>query len=546
MARHLPVPYFNSVIGLAAGHEAQVAPLLAWYRENGVAPRFEVVPGLATVELCRELARLGCFQSGFHTSLICEPHTSGPQGMAVEKVTQATLDEFLETHAAGWGMRDPPASRPTRAAGSISRAGRSTWRASMGRRRRPASSMCTARSAIAQPAHLRALIADDELTLRNLVALFRHTTLARALGLSVPEYRLLSSLSSAPLFPAAAAATAGERARRLLELVELVEELRASGFSADELAICVGAAPLDANAERQRRLDRGRWLAESADESAGHLGVAEAHVSEDVIRGALAAAGWLPGVRRQVLAPGRRRPGLVGRPSGDVPGGRRARACRRARRSPSLPRAGTGTFELAARLEALAATDAQAGVRHAEQRCRARTAHECCLAGRGAPGSMDRDRGRDRPARALAAIARAAAFPDAAGVRRPRSARIARRNPSRLRWPRRRGNAGRRLDIRGFLSDSQRRELMAWAAAADERLVVLRRPGRPAPSPRGAGVRDGASSSTPAGTSSCSSGSSTPDELVAFLDLAAPRFHPAIQALATRPMPSWSGVRATS
>jgi GNAT superfamily N-acetyltransferase len=107
MARHLPVPYFNSVIGLAAGHEAQIAALLAWYRENGVAPRFEVVPGLATVEICRELARLGCFQSGFHTSLICEPAGNGTQNAAVEKVTRATLDEFLDTHAAGWGMRDP-------------------------------------------------------------------------------------------------------------------------------------------------------------------------------------------------------------------------------------------------------------------------------------------------------------------------------------------------------------------------------------------------------------------------------------------------------
>lgn len=107
MARHLPVPYFNSVIGLGAGHEGHVAPLLAWYRENGVAPRFEVVPGLATADLCRELSRLGCYQSGFHTSLICEPDAERPASPAVELVTRATLDEFLETHAAGWGVPDP-------------------------------------------------------------------------------------------------------------------------------------------------------------------------------------------------------------------------------------------------------------------------------------------------------------------------------------------------------------------------------------------------------------------------------------------------------
>jgi GNAT superfamily N-acetyltransferase len=108
MARQLPVPYFNSVFGLGAGHEAHIEPLLAWYREHGVKPRFEVVPGVATVELCRELARLGCFQSDFHCSLICEPDAAMADNelLAIERVTRAVLDEFLETHAAGWGMPD--------------------------------------------------------------------------------------------------------------------------------------------------------------------------------------------------------------------------------------------------------------------------------------------------------------------------------------------------------------------------------------------------------------------------------------------------------
>lgn len=108
MARRLPVPYFNSVFGLGAGHEAQVEPLLAWYREHGVAPRFEVVPGLATHDLCRELAKQGCFQSGFHTSFIREPDATLADNelLAVEHVTRAGLDEFLDTHAAGWHVPD--------------------------------------------------------------------------------------------------------------------------------------------------------------------------------------------------------------------------------------------------------------------------------------------------------------------------------------------------------------------------------------------------------------------------------------------------------
>lgn len=108
MARHLPVPYFNSVFGLDAGHEAHIEPLLAWYREHGVAPRFEVVPGLATADLCRELAKQGCFQSGFHCSFIREPDATLADNelLAIEYVTRHGIDEFLETHAAGWGVPD--------------------------------------------------------------------------------------------------------------------------------------------------------------------------------------------------------------------------------------------------------------------------------------------------------------------------------------------------------------------------------------------------------------------------------------------------------
>jgi GNAT superfamily N-acetyltransferase len=109
MARHLPVPDFNSVVGLRAGHEQHVEPLVAWYRENGVRGRFEAVPGLADVALCRELARLGYFHSGFHTSLICEADPTPPAAghIAIEQVEDtAVLETFLETHAAGWKIPD--------------------------------------------------------------------------------------------------------------------------------------------------------------------------------------------------------------------------------------------------------------------------------------------------------------------------------------------------------------------------------------------------------------------------------------------------------
>ena len=78
MARHLPVPGFNSVVGLRAGHETQIEPLIDWYRAAAVKARFETVPGYYDPALGRELARLGYYQSGFHTSLVCDPDLALP------------------------------------------------------------------------------------------------------------------------------------------------------------------------------------------------------------------------------------------------------------------------------------------------------------------------------------------------------------------------------------------------------------------------------------------------------------------------------------
>src|SRR5262245_37276936 len=73
MACRLPVPDFNMVVGLSDALAPQVEALVAWYRDAGVKPRFALVPGLCEAKVAAELARLGLCQSGFHTSLICEP-----------------------------------------------------------------------------------------------------------------------------------------------------------------------------------------------------------------------------------------------------------------------------------------------------------------------------------------------------------------------------------------------------------------------------------------------------------------------------------------
>ena len=110
MAQHLPVPSFNSIVGLRAGQEQHIEPLLAWYGGHDIKPRVEVVPALADGKIVRELARLGYYQSGFHASLMCEPGMRVAEigHPAIERVTDAAaLEEFLEAHAAGWGIPDP-------------------------------------------------------------------------------------------------------------------------------------------------------------------------------------------------------------------------------------------------------------------------------------------------------------------------------------------------------------------------------------------------------------------------------------------------------
>jgi GNAT superfamily N-acetyltransferase len=107
MARHIPSPSFNRVVGLRAGDERHIAPLAAWYREHGVTARFEMAPGDYDAALGRELARQGYYQSGFHAALICRPGdlVAVPTPADVELVTSAALmEEYLQAYVAGWGL----------------------------------------------------------------------------------------------------------------------------------------------------------------------------------------------------------------------------------------------------------------------------------------------------------------------------------------------------------------------------------------------------------------------------------------------------------
>jgi hypothetical protein len=109
MARHFPNPNFNKIVGLRAGQEGEIAPLIGWCRDNGVKPRFEILPRDGDVALTRELARLGLVASGFHTSLIRDtsPIVRAARSEDVEQVTTPqVLEEFLDAYCAGWGVPD--------------------------------------------------------------------------------------------------------------------------------------------------------------------------------------------------------------------------------------------------------------------------------------------------------------------------------------------------------------------------------------------------------------------------------------------------------
>jgi ribosomal protein S18 acetylase RimI-like enzyme len=107
LTAHLPP--FCRVIGLRAEHGAQIEPLVSWYRDHGVKPAFEMVPGHYDESLGRELTRFGFYQSRFHVSLIGEPaQVAGADGqITIEPVTEAeSMEAYLDAYVAGWQIAE--------------------------------------------------------------------------------------------------------------------------------------------------------------------------------------------------------------------------------------------------------------------------------------------------------------------------------------------------------------------------------------------------------------------------------------------------------
>jgi GNAT superfamily N-acetyltransferase len=109
MARNLPSPSFNSVVGMRKGQVDHVRHLVEWYRERGGGGRFEIAAGDHDPAVGRELARLGFFQSGFHAALVGEPDIRGsaPSEISIEQISSGReMEDFLDAYVMGWSIPD--------------------------------------------------------------------------------------------------------------------------------------------------------------------------------------------------------------------------------------------------------------------------------------------------------------------------------------------------------------------------------------------------------------------------------------------------------
>jgi GNAT superfamily N-acetyltransferase len=125
LAKNFPNPNFNRVVGLKGEQAAEIEPLVRWYRDNGAAPRFEILPREGDVALGRELMRLGLCPSSFHTALVraVDPAPDAANAV-VERVTDAAaMEDFLDAYIAGWNIPDGDGFKRNVRAGWLDRPG---------------------------------------------------------------------------------------------------------------------------------------------------------------------------------------------------------------------------------------------------------------------------------------------------------------------------------------------------------------------------------------------------------------------------------------
>jgi hypothetical protein len=161
------------------------------------------------------------------------------------------------------------------------------------------------------PAELAGLIGNgshavvpDALSLDNLSTLLRQASLARTLGISVRQSRILQRLTGIAPVPDEPPSLdlAG---RRILEFLDALDTVRASGLSIDELAWCLVGTDPDQTVRAERRLGQLRWLVElqaALREVQPADGGSGGEADEATLRTLLGTAGWPTGLTDRVIA----------------------------------------------------------------------------------------------------------------------------------------------------------------------------------------------------------------------------------------------------
>jgi hypothetical protein len=122
LARALPGPSHNRVVGLRGDLVAEVEPLLAWYAEAGIRPRLETISTYDDAALAGALVQRGYYQSGFQVVLAAAAGVAGgdPAAGGIEAVDGAgKLAAYLELH----GLAARHAGEAARAAAPSGRLG---------------------------------------------------------------------------------------------------------------------------------------------------------------------------------------------------------------------------------------------------------------------------------------------------------------------------------------------------------------------------------------------------------------------------------------
>ncbi|TBL75687.1 GNAT family N-acetyltransferase [Paenibacillus thalictri] len=78
----MPWPQFNTVKGISENELPLLDEMIAFYKDNGCRPQFEVTPAKASAALFRSLAERGLMQTGFHASLYGRPEHAVEMGEA--------------------------------------------------------------------------------------------------------------------------------------------------------------------------------------------------------------------------------------------------------------------------------------------------------------------------------------------------------------------------------------------------------------------------------------------------------------------------------